>query len=99
MHAAGKALTLLLALLLTLGLPVGAGVCRAEVGGCCCASGNCPCQMSPTQTPPPQPTSSAVAPSAKEAHDAAVVSASAGTGLVALISSGTFASAPVPLAL
>ena len=99
MHAAGKALTVLLALLLTLGLPISAGRCRAEVPGCCCASENCRCHLSTPVTQLPQPTNSAVAPSTKAAHDAAMVSASVGAAAVAIILSGTFAGVPVPLAL
>jgi hypothetical protein len=77
MQAAAKALTILLAVLLTAGLPIGATACAADVLGCanesiaqsssCCMAMDCCCSMSAPRPPAPQPDDSAVAPSSKTA--------------------------------
>ena len=99
MHAAGKALTVLLALLVTLSLPISAGICRSDLPGCCCGSQNCRCQISASETQTPQPTNPAVAPATKGTHDAIVSSLPVGAVPVAGISQGTVARALGPLVL
>src|ERR1041384_789440 len=84
MHAAVKGLTILLVPLLTLGLPISASACSADVAGCsspmaaanCCPSSDCRCRMSAPGPQTPQPAARAVAPSDRAARDAALVSSS-----------------------
>ena len=82
MQAAAKVLTILLAVMLTAGLPISSGTCLGEIVGCanesiaqspsCCAASDCCCGMSAPKPRAPQPDDSAVSPSGKVALDAAI---------------------------
>src|SRR5437867_7616388 len=107
MHAAVKCLTVLLALLLTLGLPISTSTCSADVSGCanvpvtasCCPSSDCRCRMSAPVTQTPQPANSAVAPSNRVALDSGIIATSLGSTPINVVIPHVSESASVSVAL
>ena len=75
MQAGAKVLTILLAVLLMAGLPIGAATCGWNFGGCtdksmtqspgCCAGLDCTCHLAAPRPPAPHPDDSAVTASGK----------------------------------